>query len=343
MSSYEERLAAVSRILKEHNDKLGEPPLGRVDPDDFIAKLKGIGGTTEERLQKLSAEDVLHCLPSPEGLRPMPLAKALVKVLRGGKDFGEESFSGPNRMSYKKASQLSPSQLVLAYDPEEPDSPIGKRLKEISKNEPFLVYTLSGSLVRDLSAVLLEEIRQGYPGRDVTSLSDGTDVVPYRVGERPDFYVDENPIYIGRPLRPDGSCDQTNRSWAGVSLEVRQLVRLIRTTEEKGSEYFCGDRTLALDRVHYLMDWALEPDAAKYLRMRFKTVSLKFNELAKIGALPRLKVTLNCRKETTTSGRPFDEGKKEGKKVVLAKASRTPKVSCPFSIHMAKRQPVSVF
>ena len=52
-------------------------------------------------------------------------------------------------------------------------------------------------------------------------------------GDKKKEMVDENPIYAGRPLRPDGTCDQLNRSWEGVPLAIRQIIHIaINDTRE---------------------------------------------------------------------------------------------------------------
>jgi hypothetical protein len=108
------------------------------------------------------------------------------------------------------------------------------------------------------------------------------------VGELPENYADENPLYRGRPLRPDGTCDQTNRSWEGVPLEVRQFIAF-------AAEYHDGIDVTGkggLDRAHQAMDMALALDALEKLRKRYPEIAIDFDEDKKLGKLPTLQIPL---------------------------------------------------
>src|SRR5262249_60287220 len=73
--SVQERYDAARVVLQEHNQALGGPEAtGYVDPEKFIQCVKAMGGTTEDRLRRMAAEDLIHCLPQPGNVRPMPLA-----------------------------------------------------------------------------------------------------------------------------------------------------------------------------------------------------------------------------------------------------------------------------
>lgn len=296
--SLQDRFDAAIRIIEEHNKQLPERSPGvtheaAVNVDAFVDCIKAMGGTTEERLSKLMWEDVLYCLPVTNGIKPVPLAKDLVKALRGNATVENEAsgkFIGP--VSAKKADKMTAFELISAYDPNEPDNAVGARLKNASRGEPFIVFNDEGNVNVERSLYLLNEIKKGFPGRELYS-ADGVDRQVYKVGQRPDDYADENPIYHGRPLRPDGTCDQTNRSWEGVLLEVRQLVWLA----------VCEESASTLAAAHDIMDMAVGVDAIKVLRQRFRKASLKYNELAKIGNLPKLKVPL-----AVSEGRPAQGG-----------------------------------
>jgi hypothetical protein len=309
--SLQQQYDAILAIVKEHNKIIlgGDPDPdvhhldtpGFVNPEQFIINLKIAGGTTEERLRKFSTEDVLVCIGVYGAVRPMPLAKSIVQALRGTGT--QESPKEENRpVPRHKANQMTANELVAAYDPSEPDGRVAERLKGMSQNQPFIVFSAGRTVDVDTTRKLLEELRQGFPARPSISVN-GEDKPIYRVGELPDNYAEENPIFVGRPLRPDGTCDQTQRSWEGIPQEVRQMIRLVVTEDLVGG--------VSLDKAHDLVDLVMGTDPLKILRSRYKKASLKFKELSDTGNLPKLKILLGNRKEVIPGvGPPFGKGKK---------------------------------
>lgn len=283
----EEKYNAALSLLEEHNKALGglDQP-GTIDPQQFLNCIKASGGTSEERLKALSYEDILVCLPETNGVKPVIIAKALAKIFRGK----DESISTEEKrpVSKSKASKLSTEELLQHYDPEDGDSTIATRLKELSRGYKCIVFTDEKEVDVLTSKKLLSEIRKGFSGRESIEVNDKTYKV-YHVGEIPDNYVDENPLYPGRPLRPDGTCDQLNRSWEGVPLNIRQFIRIAINSNE-----------LKIDRekAHDILDLALNKDL-KSLRRRYSKAALAFDELEKTGDLPKLKILL---------GKPKEEG-----------------------------------
>lgn len=279
----QEKFDAVLFLLKSHNDVIGVNNPGFVDPDKFIANIKAIGGTNEEVLKGFSYEDIITCLPT-SSLKPVPLAKAVAKVFR---DKEEEKY-----VSSKKADKMTLRELVDSFDPEDCTNSVANRLGKISKSEPFVVFS-SGRLVdAETTFKIIQEIKSGYSGRNDIDVNGVTKKV-YKIGEYPDHFADENPLYKGRALRPDGTCDQTGRSWDGVGIEVRQFVRLALET---------GELAVNIETAHSILDIVVGSDALVKLRKRYRKSSTKFDELAQIGNLPKLKITL--KKDT------FLEGKK---------------------------------
>lgn len=308
--SIQDMYDSVQTLLEEHNEaiapgKTNEP--GQVDPQKAINCLKAAGGTTADRLKAFKYEDILQCLPAVEGIetgrlvKPIALAKDIAKVFRGNTT---EASDEPRRpVSSKKASRMTPKELLESFDPDEPKSPIGKRLAEISRGEPCLIYKDETSRILDIDTSLahLKEVKQGLPGVESFKVGDEIKKV-YRVGELPQNFTDENPIYPGRPLRLGGTCDQTNRSWEGVGLSIRQMVRLV--TEFENIE-------LDIDKSNDLIDKAVGPDAFKRLRDRYRKAALRFDELKQTGDLPKLKIALGqLEGASPKGGRPFEGGRR---------------------------------
>jgi len=295
---------SVQTLLNEHNEaiapgKTDEP--GQVDPQKVINCLKAAGGTTAERLKAFKYEDILQCLPETDGVKPIALAKDIAKVFRGNTEISEDT---KRPVSSKKASRMTPKELLENFDPDEPRSPIGKRLTDISRGEPFIIYKDETTRFVDVetSVQLLNEVKRGLQG--VTTFKVGEEIKKvYCVGEIPQNFTDENPIYPGRPLRLAGTCDQTNRSWEGVPTNVRQMVRLVVENE---------DIDLDIDKANDLIDKAVGTGAFERLRDRYRKATLRFDELSQTGDLPRLKVALGELPGggNRKGGRPFDGGRK---------------------------------
>jgi hypothetical protein len=302
--SIQEKFDAARSVVEQHNVVLGgETASGYVNPDNFINCIKLAGGTTEDRLKALSYEEILLCLPhglaGGPPIKPIGLAKDIAKIFRGREDSTNTHEARP--VSAKKADKMTLRELVEAYDPEESENPVGKRLKEISRGEKFIVFASGRAVDVETTVKLLQEVKQGYPGRDNYDVGGDIKEVQ-RVGDLPDNFVDENPLYRNRPLRPDGTCDQTNRSWNGVSMNVRQLIRVAIDTGAL--------KDISFERVHDIMDMAMDADAFAKMGQRYPSAVVEFKKLGSVGRLPTLKLVLKIEKGAGGSKRPFDNAKK---------------------------------
>jgi hypothetical protein len=239
----------------------------------YYHKLHEAGGLSNDALALCSFEDL-----ESFGL-PKLIAKQVAEIYRRKPD--TKDANGPvSYHSDKAASRMTTKQLVESYDPKEPDNAVGKRLKEISKGQRFLIFDKNAAVDVENSIKLLEELRMSFPEREIFTIG-GVVFKLYRVGDRVDDWVEENPLYPGRPLRPDGTCDQLNRSWDGVPLEVRQLVRVV-------SDHNTGN----MDNFHDWMDWALSD--TKRFSVRFPKQVALYEELKANGGLPKLRIKLSA-------------------------------------------------
>jgi hypothetical protein len=302
--SVQEKFEAARAVLEQHNAVLGgaeaSDKTGQVDPDKFIQGIKLAGGTTEERLKGFSYEDILQCFPYVASLsiKPVPLAKDIAKIFRGKED-GIAHEARP--VSSKKADKMTLLELVQAYDPEESENPVGKRLKNISNGEKFIVFATGRTVDIDTTVKLLQEVKQGYEGRNNIEVNGEIKEV-HAIGALPDNFVEENPLYRGRPLRPDGTCDQTNRSWNGVPMVVRQLIRVAMDKNIL--------KDTSIERVHDIMDMVVEGNAFDKFAKRYPDAAVEFKKLEGIGKLPTLRLILNKDKGAGGAKRPFDKAKK---------------------------------
>lgn len=291
----QEMYDAASAVISEHNSVVGGcgASPARIDESKFLDNIKASGGTNLDRLKALSYEDILACMQISSSIKPIAIAKDIAKIFRGK----EESKTENRPVSAKKADKMTFLELVQSYDPEE-DNGVSKRLKEISRGEPFIVFSSGRTVNVDLTFKLLQEVKQGYEGRKSTDVN-GEPQEVYAVGNLPDNFVDENPLYRNRPLRPDGTCDQTGRSWNGVPMNVRQLVRLAMET---------GELEVTIDKANDVLDLVMGDDPWKKLVSRYRKAAIDFKRFETMGKLPLLKLTLN--KGGSEGKNPFQQGRR---------------------------------
>lgn len=281
--SYDSKIAQVKSLIDTHNSNVDDSSEAKVDFDKFMGNLRKLGGTSEHTLKSVSWEDLQSC-----GL-PVILARTASKIFRQEED-GNGSKSG--WVSPKMVQQMSIRDLLERYDPSESDTSVAKRLSSISKGKKCIVFNNNGKVVIEASAQLIEDIKQGLPSMD-TYVVDGVPTLVYEIGRKPDQFFDENPIFPGRVLRSGQICDQTNRSWDGVPLIIRQLlwVAVSKTGELRING--APDAHDVMDKVVVDKVWD-----EKVLRTRFIKASLAYDELVKTNQVPMLKVSLGSSKSS---------------------------------------------
>lgn len=272
----QDKMQSVTTLLEAHNALVKDEL--KVDIEKFKTNLALIGATSEERCKSLSHEDILECLPSFNGIKPRLLAKDLAKIFRDKEEVKPTIVITDNKVKY-----MSNRQLIEAYSPSSNTDAVSERLNKLSKGKAFIVFNNDGSVDVDTSLKLLEELLAGYSERDFVSVNNEVKSI-YKIGEKINNDGDENPIYVGRLLRPDGTCDQTGRSYAGVPLNVKQLISVIISNADSAKD---------INSAHNLIDLAIAPDAFNVLKTRYPKSALKFAKLEKENKLPSLKLSLS--------------------------------------------------
>lgn len=283
--SYQDLLSKVKALVEEHNQNAGEK--ARVKWEDFQDNLQAAGGTNEKALAACKFEDL-------EGFGlPRLIARQAAEIFR---ETNNDSSKTPSkrRITENLARHMTAREAFEYYDPRDIDTPLGKRLQELSRGLRCVVFNSDGSVNSEVSAKLVEEIRDGYPERESYSI-DGMPVQIYRIGEKAFDFKDENPIYKGRMLRPDGTCDQLNRSWAGVSMKAKQMVYL--AVNVTGEIVING-----INDAQNVLDMCLTDDASVKLCQRYPKTALKYSELDVEGLLPKLRIKSTC----VVNGKPND-------------------------------------
>jgi hypothetical protein len=290
--SYDSKIAAVREVVEQHNSNVTDDS-NKVDFDQFLEKLRNMGGSSDEALKAVSWEDLQEC-----GL-PKIMARRLSYVFR--KDSDDNSGASSAYVSTKKASTLTPKELIERYNPKDVKNSVGKRLRDLSDGKAFIVFDDSSNVLVDASTDLLKDIMSGLPSVETTFV-EGRPLSVYKVGDRPDSYAQENPLYHGKALRSEERCCQTGRSWAGIPVITRQLLYIAISQTHELVVRTVADAGDVMDRV-MSQDCTLAT-----LRSRYPKASKSHDELLNIGRLPLLKIKLGG-SSNSKSNNPFGASK----------------------------------
>ena len=282
--SYDTKISSAQRVIEQHNANADT----QIDFQKFTKKLMELGGSSDEALMAASWEDLQDC-----GL-PKIMARRLTYLFRQNSD---EENGKSTYISEKKVAGLSYKELLERYNPKDIKNPVGKRLKDLSDGKKCVVFYDNGKVNVEETVKLLEDILNGLEEVGIAFVNNRPFPV-YSIGERPDFYVEENPIYQGRPLRFNETCDQTGRSWSGVVTEIRQFLWMAVDL----GELVIG--TVA--DAHSILDRVLSKDCSlDSLRAKYPQTSVKFDAISKIGSLPLLKIKVGGKEDCSGSNNPF--------------------------------------
>jgi hypothetical protein len=301
---YNAKIASVRGILETHNSRLPQN-VKHIDIDAFLNKLLTNGGTTDEALAVASWDDIKNC-----GV-PDILARQFAVIFRAanvnaGSSIPQNAIGG-KYVTDVRAKRLTPAELVELYDPKDADSAVAVRLKELSKNQPFIVFNADGSVDKSACNKLLGELRYSFPPRETYTSNGGLPRQIYRVGERPDSLADVNPLFPSEILRPDGDCANIGRSWGSVNKDTRILIYLAR----KNHELKVNDLR---DAISIHAD-AITDNSFMKIAAYCPKAALEFDQLASRGELPSLRVSrTTVANGTTTKADPFFSGRSMSKR-----------------------------
>jgi hypothetical protein len=280
---YQQKLDEARALLSNHFAILApEPEYAKANSEKvegFFNKIQLAGGTDDETLKLCMWED-LESFGAPR-----LIAKRIATIFRKTPEVEEKVKSHkPN-----KVAGMSRIELVTFYDPNEPGA-IHERLEKISGGKKFIVFK-DGSVHVQGSVHLLGELVEGYPERKIYTIA-GHPYQTYKVGEKTVQLANENPLYPGRLLRPDGTCDQTNRCWEGVEYRMRVILYLAVTQTKE-------IKIASLSDAHNIMDLAV---GSTNPAIRFPEATMLFDRLTEEDRLPKLKLPL----KTPRADKPND-------------------------------------
>jgi hypothetical protein len=285
---YQTKLDEACALLLTHFTAVHTRSDGKLHPEDatkpdsdvkgFLHALKKAGGTDDEALKQCTWED-LESFGAPR-----LLAKRVAAIFRGKTETTPEpKTNDPKLLKPARVAVMSVQELVQFYDPREATNAVAERINKIAAGKRCIVFNADNSVNVDASVTLLNELRDGFGERETFPVG-GVPTKVFKVGERVGQLADENPLYPARPLRPNGDCDQTNRSWTGVSEVARKVVFLARS--------ITGEVKIdSLMDAHSVLDFVVGADEAK-VRSRFSKASLLYDDLKEKGGLPSLKISL---------------------------------------------------
>ncbi len=292
--SYESKLEGALAIVESHNSSLGEDA-EKINAENFVAKLKEMGGTSEQALSACTWEDLQDC-----GL-PRILARSVANTFRAEEK--DQKIVIVDDDPVKHAARCKPDELVDKYDPEDSNNPYGERLSVLSKGERILVFNDNGSFNTDATKNELQRIRDGRKGREQVGV-DGVILKTYQVGNRPGRYVDEHPLFKGVPLESNGN-SANGIAWGDIPFGIRQLTHIaVNMTDELDPN---DDEEIDIFEKLDGKDWAK-------CAARYPQAAVQFKSLKNLGDLPKLKVELGENGPIGVGGHPNDPFREDARR-----------------------------
>lgn len=293
--TWEERIAAVATVLSS-------------TPDSVTLKLSQWGIDKEPMgLEMLDDDDVCkfgdfqqRFGTTPDGAEvKLAQLRLAFKFLKGNQRAADRTGIDNRILELRQKFGVKPtlesadlSELLQSYDPAKPHDPVTRELVRRHGNDPAVAFKPDTDEV-DVEATLayLGDLGAGIITKQTTTMAGGrlVDLVPF--GQRPNVVLDEDPMWVGLPLRR-GISSKDYRDWSGVPLETRQLCRLIMLAGHVEPDDRVGVAQLVKSK---------HEDLAKL----YPEVELDFRKRQKAGTLPTLKLSLDRVSTATRPNHPF--------------------------------------
>lgn len=278
------KLDGARTILEVHNSKSTKP----VDIKAFFDNLTEMGGTSEDTLMAASWEDLEMCGA------PRILARQIATFFRGDQKETVQKVILEDGNLERLAKAMTPRQLISAFDPKQPKSPVAEQLKFLSEGKEFLIFNDDGTIDEETSYMLLSQMDDYGPISTYVNAS-GDLKTPYAVGKQPTQIANEHPLFPGVALRNGISligCD-----WDKINWQTKKILYLAITKTKE----------IDMSQMHELDVYNLAV-SGMVSRRCIKAASL-YKECEILGNLPSLSVQLGKKANKDNSNNPFNLGK----------------------------------
>lgn len=178
-----------------------------------------------------------------------------------------------------KLEDADPAVLLPHYLPDKPNDPISTALRKRFGDRAVVAFHDDGKVAVTESLEYIGSLEQHYPEQQAITV-DGKLTKLYAIGVKPNQMVDEDPLFPGQPLR-NGHSVVNNRRWTEISLECRQLCRIV---VERG-DVDPNNREAVLRLMERAKDYVGLAEA-------YPEADLEFRERKGRDELPKLKVQL---------------------------------------------------
>lgn len=267
-----------------------------IEPCQVEHLLKQLGVEKEPTgMEMLSDEEItpfgdLRKIFSDDMDVPLAKLRMAMKHLRGPKDSKKADSVDPETVKLKdkygikiSLKNIPTEQLLEDYLPERKDHPITMVLKERFGNKPIIVFKPDSREI-DMEATInyVTDLEDGFPEEKFV-MSNGEPVCPLAVGHVPCDLVEEDPLFIGSPLKR-GRSIANRANWNDVSKNIRQFVRIAVEMGVIDPE----DRRDVRD----VLQLASGSNALEELKKEFPEVALEYREREKLNNLPSLVMSM---------------------------------------------------
>lgn len=247
----------------------------------------------EVRIKMLSDEEVtpfgdlrkLFC--EEKAQVPVPKLRMAIKYLRGPKDSQKTDTIDPDILALQtkygirtRMEDLDVEALLPFYNPLKVNNvhTILKNRYE-SKYGPVIAFKPGTKEVAIEETInYITDLETGYPSESHVEV-DGEPVKLCLVGQVPNQLVDEDPLYVGSPLKRERSVNNY-LNWTGITYEVRAFFRVLLTRNEIN----VNNRVETAQLIRKSMD---------ELKAIFPQAYIAWSELKQRDELPKLHLTIN--------------------------------------------------
>jgi len=176
-----------------------------------------------------------------------------------------------------KLDDLGAEELIPLYKPNKNNKITEVLRKKYGSKNIVAFKPDTNEIATEETINYLADLEQGYNEEETIEV-DGELVKLYPIGTIPNQMVDEDPLYVGFPLKRERST--LNRiNWQGIPIETRQFFRVLVSRKEIDPENRYDNNQLIKNKI-------------EELKNIFPEAYMEFKEMKKNGDLPKLQMSL---------------------------------------------------